>query len=133
MIEEQNQKAKSYQNNSSHYLNRGGFNAPSTNVQRSNGNGTNATALFNPYGGAAPVLPPLPQQASAAGSLKSKMTGIKRPKFKSPINRANSAENPEDKPGQAQSKSSNGQDEPVDERLRNIDPKMVETIKNEVL
>jgi len=60
------------------------------------------------------------------------MIGVKRPKFKSPLNRASSTENNGDKTGQGQTRSSNGSDEPLDERLRNIEPKMIETIKNEV-
>lgn len=46
------------------------------------------------------------------------------------MNRANSGENSDDKAGQT--KNPNGADEPLDDRLRNIEPKMIETIKNEV-
>ncbi|GJJ72755.1 fidgetin-like protein 1 [Entomortierella parvispora] len=125
VIEEQHQEAKSYQNNPNHYLNRGGFNAPSTNGQKA------PAIINNPYGQSPPVVPS--DQNSAAGSLKSKMIGVKRPKFKSPLNRASSAENNGDKTGQGQTKSPSGPDEPLDERLRNIEPKMIETIKNEIM
>ncbi|KAF9118280.1 hypothetical protein BGW39_001329 [Mortierella sp. 14UC] len=112
-----------------HYMNRGGFNSPTVNpyaasnpysaiTNNSNGNGssngtTNSGVTAN------------------AASLKSKILGTKRPKFKSPINRNNSADNNDE--GTKASKLANGGEELIDDRLKNIDPKMIESIKNEIM
>ncbi|KAF9939631.1 hypothetical protein BGZ67_009106 [Mortierella alpina] len=118
-IEEQQEEAK----RANHYMNRGGYSAPSNNPYLNNSAATNnhGSTAVNPYtNGATPNTP----------SLKSKILGTKRPKFKSPINKPSS--NDDGSKG-SQSRSPTGADEPVDDRLRNIDPKMIEAIKNEIM
>lgn len=63
-----------------------------------------------------------------------KTLGPKRTKFKSPINKNTNADTADDsgRNGQTKSTTANKSDEPVDERLRNIDPRMIEAINNEV-
>ncbi|KAF9195873.1 hypothetical protein BGZ50_003134 [Haplosporangium sp. Z 11] len=111
-IEEQQQEEK----RSNHYMNRGGFNAPTSNPYgiSNNSSSYNTSTSFS------------------GSNPKSKALGTKRAKFKSPINKSNSVENSEDASKVTQSRSPNGTDEP-DERLRNIDPKMIEAIKNEIM
>ncbi|KAK3848046.1 MAG: P-loop containing nucleoside triphosphate hydrolase protein [Linnemannia gamsii] len=104
-------------------MNRGGFNSPAINPYtaiNSNGNG-NSYSNGNTNSGV----------ATNAATLKSKILGTKRPKFKSPINRTNSVENNDD--GTKAIKPVNGAEEPIDDRLKNIDPKMIESIKNEIM
>ncbi|KAI1297029.1 hypothetical protein EDD11_007252 [Mortierella claussenii] len=119
VIEEQQQEEK----RSNHYLNRSGYNAPTLTPYNNNGNSNSSNNYGN--GNAA--------TQGAAATLKSKILGTKRAKFKSPINRSGSNENNDEIAKTGQSKSANKTDEPVDERLRNIDPKMIEAINNEIM
>lgn len=104
-------------------MNRGGFTSPANNpytaINNNNMNGNNYSNGNTNSG-----------TTSNAATLKSKILGTKRPKFKSPINRTNSAENNDE--GTKMTKPANGAEEPIDDRLKNIDPKMIESIKNEV-
>ncbi|KAF9323612.1 hypothetical protein BGZ91_003479 [Linnemannia elongata] len=119
-IEEQQQEEKK----ANHYMNRGGFTSPTNNpyavINNNNMNGNNYSNGNTNSG-----------INSNASTLKSKMLGTKRPKFKSPINRTNSAENNDE--GTKTTKLANGAEEPIDDRLKNIDPKMIESIKNEIM
>ncbi|KAF8947528.1 hypothetical protein BGZ47_008793 [Haplosporangium gracile] len=119
-IEEQQQEEKK----ANHYMNRGGFTSPANNlytaVSNNNMNGNNYSNGNTNSG-----------IASSAATLKSKMLGTKRTKFKSPINRTNSAETNDE--GTKTTKPANGAEEPIDDRLKNIDPKMIESIKNEIM
>jgi hypothetical protein len=103
-------------------MSRGGFNSPAYNpytTRNNNMNGNNYSGGGNNSG-----------IASNTTALKSKILGTKRPKFKSPVNKTNSAENNDE--GSKMTKPTNGAEEPIDDRLKNIDPKMIESIKNEV-
>ncbi|KAF9945971.1 hypothetical protein BGZ72_000803 [Mortierella alpina] len=118
-IEEQQEEEK----RANHYMNRGSYIPPSSNPYNISGATTNnhGSPAVNPFtNGATPNTT----------SLKSKILGTKRPKFKSPINKSS---NNDDGSKGPQSKSPTGADEPVDDRLRNIDPKMIEAIKNEIM
>ncbi|KAF9291413.1 hypothetical protein BGZ68_004061 [Mortierella alpina] len=118
-IEEQQEEEK----RANHYMNRGGYIAPSNNpyVNSSVTSSNHGSTAVNSYtNGATPNT----------ASLKSKILGTKRPKFKSPINKSTS--NDDGSKG-SQSRSPTTADEPVDDRLRNIDPKMIEAIKNEIM
>ncbi|KAK3824964.1 MAG: P-loop containing nucleoside triphosphate hydrolase protein [Benniella sp.] len=68
------------------------------------------------------------------GTNAQKTLGLpKRTKFKSPLNKNVNA-NTADKSGRnGQTKGATKPDEPVDERLRNIDPRMIEAINNEIM
>ncbi|KAG0300842.1 hypothetical protein BGZ98_008826 [Dissophora globulifera] len=128
-IEEQQQEEKRL----NHFQNRGGFNPPSNNPFSSynsnntanHGHGATNTGANLATGGST---------GNSAALLKSKMLGTKRPKFKSPINKSNGAENGDDSGRNGQTKGTMGKaEEPQDERLRNIDPKMIEAINNEIM
>ncbi|KAF9093621.1 hypothetical protein BGX29_009865 [Mortierella sp. GBA35] len=119
-IDEQVQEEKK----ANHYMGRGGFNAPTTNPYTSSNNiSSNGNGYTNGNTNSA--------VASNATTLKSKILGTKRAKFKSPVNRANSAENSDETT--KTTKTANGTEEPMDDRLKNIDPKMIEAIKNEIM
>ncbi|CAO3573754.1 unnamed protein product [Mortierella alpina] len=118
-IEEKQEEEK----RANHYMHRGGYIAPSTNPY------LNSSTTSNSHGSAA-VNPFINGAAPSTASLKSKILGTKRPKFKSPINKPSS--NDDGSKG-AQTRNPTGTDEPVDDRLRNIDPKMIEAIKNEIM
>ncbi|KAF9141178.1 hypothetical protein BG015_001367 [Linnemannia schmuckeri] len=112
-IEEQQQEEKK----ANHYMHRGGFTSPANNLSTAiNNNSMNGNNYSN---------------GNSNSTLKSKILGTKRPKFKSPINRTNSAETNDE--GTKMPRSANGAEEPVDDRLKNIDPKMIESIKNEIM
>ncbi|KAF9573598.1 Fidgetin-like protein 1 [Mortierella alpina] len=118
-IEEQKEEEK----RANHYMNRGGYNAPSNNpylISGATSNNPGSTAVNTYTNGATPNT----------ASLKSKILGTKRPKFKSPINKPSG--NDDGSKG-VQSRSPTGAEEPLDDRLRNIDPKMIEAIKNEIM
>ncbi|KAG0281470.1 hypothetical protein BGZ95_003125 [Linnemannia exigua] len=106
-----------------HYMNRGGFNSPTINPYTAINNNSNGSNYSN--GNTSSGV------AANATTLKSKIMGTKRPKFKSPINRTNSVENNDE--GTKSTKPVNGVEEPIDDRLKNIDPKMIESIKNEIM
>ncbi|KAF9130760.1 hypothetical protein BGX30_013380 [Mortierella sp. GBA39] len=119
-IEEQQQEEKK----ANHYMNRGGFTSPANNPYTAfNNNNMNGNNYSNGNTNSG--------STSNAATLKSKMLGTKRPKFKSPINRTNSAENNDD--GTKMTKPADGAEELIDDRLKNIDPKMIESIKNEIM
>ncbi|KAF9922150.1 hypothetical protein FBU30_007778 [Linnemannia zychae] len=114
-IEEQIQEEKK----ANHYMNRGVFNSPINNPYSTNNGNSYANGNMNSG------------TTSNASTMKSKILGTKRPKFKSPINKPHNGENSED--GIKSSKNANGVEEPIDDRLKNIDPKMIESIKNEIM
>ncbi|KAF9581105.1 hypothetical protein BGW38_001996, partial [Lunasporangiospora selenospora] len=123
IIEEEQLEDRRQNQMSGQGLNRGGYTSMNNiyNTIGSGGNGSNNNT--NSYNNGAGNL-------AGPGSLKSKMLGTKRAKFKSPMNKG--PEGQEDgKSGQ--SRGGSGSDEPLDERLRNVDPKMIETIKNEIM
>lgn len=103
-------------------MNRGGFNSPAHNPYATGSNNSMNGSNYSNSNINAGI-------ASNTANLKSKILGTKRPKFKSPVNKANSTENNDE--GTKMTKLTNGE-EPIDDRLRNIDPKMIESIKNEV-
>ncbi|KAF9112113.1 hypothetical protein BGX27_003962 [Mortierella sp. AM989] len=119
VIEEQKQEQK----RANHYMNHTGYIPPTNNPYNNtytnagnNGYGTNSNGTMN----------------GGASTVKSKMVGTKRAKFRPPINRDNSAENNDESGRLGQSKSAIKIDQ-ADERLKNIDQKMVEAIKNEIM
>ncbi|KAF9358244.1 hypothetical protein BGX26_002179 [Mortierella sp. AD094] len=123
VIEDQKQEQK----RANHYMNHTGFVPPMNNLY-SNTHTSNSgygTANSVSTGGGAST-------SNTPSTLKSKMVGTKRLKFKPPINRSNSAENNDDSEKMGATKSANKMDQ-ADERLKNIDQKMIEAIKNEIM
>ncbi|KAF9998810.1 hypothetical protein BGZ79_007523 [Entomortierella chlamydospora] len=120
VIEEQKQEQK----RANHYMNHTGFVPPTNNFY------SNTQANNSGYGMANSVS--TNGTSNAPSTLKSKLAGTKRLKFKPPINRSNSAENNDDAEKMGATKSANKMDQ-ADERLKNIDQKMIEAIKNEIM
>ncbi|KAF9371969.1 hypothetical protein BGX21_004945, partial [Mortierella sp. AD011] len=120
VIDEQKQEQK----RANHYMNHTGF-VPPTNNFYSNTQGNNSG-----YGMANCVS--TNGTSNTPSTLKSKLAGTKRLKFKPPINRSNSAENNDDAEKMSATKPTNKMDQ-ADERLKNIDQKMIEAIKNEIM
>ncbi|KAF8985048.1 hypothetical protein BGZ46_006180 [Entomortierella lignicola] len=121
-IDEQKQEQK----RANHYMNRSGFIPPTSNPYNNtyaNNGGYGVSNSVSTVGSTS--------TSNSPSTLRPKMTGTKRLKFKPPINRANNAENNEDEKSGA-SKSAVKFDM-NDERLKNIDPKMIEAIKNEIM
>ncbi|KAF9982056.1 hypothetical protein BGZ65_003285, partial [Modicella reniformis] len=109
-IEEQLQEGKRANN----YINRGGYKSPSHNSYSSGGAANTSTVT----------------SGNGTSPLKLKV-GTK--KFKSPLNNNSTADSTSDTKRRGSSKDANKSDELLDERLRNIDPKMVEAILNEMM
>ncbi|KAF9910324.1 hypothetical protein EC991_006823 [Linnemannia zychae] len=112
-----------------HYMNRGGFNSPTINPYAASNPYATISNISNGNGSSNGTISS--GATTNTATLKSKILGTKRPKFKSPINRNNGADNNDDET--KMSKSANGGEEPLDDRLKNIDPKMIEAIKNEIM
>ncbi|KAG0227386.1 hypothetical protein BGW42_002976 [Actinomortierella wolfii] len=70
---------------------------------------------------------------AVSGILKPKMPGAKRGKFKPPLNRSNSGEQDVAFGKKGGATSGGSGDEIIDDRLKNIEPKMIEAIKNEIM
>ncbi|KAG0255504.1 hypothetical protein DFQ27_006217 [Actinomortierella ambigua] len=73
---------------------------------------------------------------AVSGILKPKVHGTKRGKFRPPLNRSNSGDQENGSLGRRNGTTGGGNgsgDEVVDERLKNIEPKMIEAIKNEIM
>ncbi|KAF9974639.1 hypothetical protein BGZ73_001902 [Actinomortierella ambigua] len=87
-----------------------------------NGNSSNNNNNNNTFG-------------AVSGILKPKMQGAKRGKFRPPLNRSNSDQENGSmgKRNGATSGGAGSGDEIMDERLKNIEPKMIEAIKNEIM
>ncbi|KAF9432706.1 hypothetical protein BGZ76_010435 [Entomortierella beljakovae] len=106
---------KNEQKRANHYMNRAGYTPPSNTTTTNQYSNTHNT---NPSNG-----------GGSSSTLKTKTAGNK--KFKSPINKPVVAENNGDAGDQG--KSSEFKLDLTDDRLKNIDPRMIEAIQNEIM